>query len=628
LTIEGQRLARLNACRQWLIPIDTLTALGLDPGTVFEWSVRFFDQWYLRPDPEADFDPMFYDDDPLVDAPFHHMILGEWGRNRTNITIAPRGSAKSYLVRKASLVRLVTRPMYSITYATSTADNAKTTGQSIKDQLINNQRLRDDWDPECPGESIVPRRNELTFGATYFQITNRSWFRAISAESKQRGMRPRRYVLDDPEYDPKASTSMQLIRDYMERLLFKVVMPMVTRAGCGADWLATFVSKRHYAWHAMDVTAAGVAKDPRFNFWSRTKVKALYDDPETGEPRSCWPDMWPATIKERLANPRWKDRMSLEEVEQTIGRRNFLAEFMASPGAGDDIFFPALTEEQHGYELLDVDDAFTVAPGRSGASMRWWSTKQSAWVEQTFQEFLKDVRLFMTLDTSYTATSDSDSKVACLMAANYENDLFVMDLWSGKCQEPELVKAALRMADRWKCPVLWPEVVREGHSLYNALTSVINTRAQEELAGVGWAPAIKKINPGRTEKTAKIASLLLRFEHGKIKLPLWRRNDRGWRNLFNQIAEFNPDAPDGGLQHDDEVDCVAMSQYVMRRRVSPAFRPDEESLSAIDRILRGEDTHESGLPLGLYVDMSKVTGEQFSEILRLRTEGSHERTKV
>jgi hypothetical protein len=80
------------------------------------------------------------------------MILGEWGRNRTNITIAPRGSAKSYLVRKASLVRLVTRPMYSITYATSTADNAKTTGQSIKDQLINNQRFPDHEPELVPGD--------------------------------------------------------------------------------------------------------------------------------------------------------------------------------------------------------------------------------------------------------------------------------------------------------------------------------------------------------------------------------------------------------------------------------------------------------------------------------------------
>lgn len=141
--------------------------------------------------------------------------------------------------------------MYTILYATSTNDNAKGTGQSIKDQFQNNSRIHDDWSEEFNEGRIIPRRGEAPFGTELMQLRNGSWLRCISSESRQRGGRPRRYILDDPEYDPRASTSMSVLRSYMDSLLFKVVLPMVMRAGCGVDWLATFVSRRHYAWHAL-----------------------------------------------------------------------------------------------------------------------------------------------------------------------------------------------------------------------------------------------------------------------------------------------------------------------------------------------------------------------------------------
>jgi hypothetical protein len=91
-------------------------------------------------------------------------------------------------------------------------------------------------------------------------LNNGSWLRLLSASSKQRGGRPRRYRLDDPEYDPKSSTPMSVLRAYMDELLFKIVIPMVTRPDTGVDWVGTFVSKRHYLWHAMqtDETPEGL----------------------------------------------------------------------------------------------------------------------------------------------------------------------------------------------------------------------------------------------------------------------------------------------------------------------------------------------------------------------------------
>jgi phage terminase large subunit-like protein len=629
LDLEGQRKARVNACCQWRLP-----GSSTERAEAFVASVRFFDSWYLKPDYDAEFDPLFYDDEPLSDPQFHYDILRQWATNRANIAIAPRGAAKSFLVRKGNFLRLVSHPAYSIIYATSTGDNAKLTGQAIKDQLMNNQRLHDDWGPEYPDGRLVPKRGEATFGTLFMQLKNGSWFRAISAESKMRGGRPRRFVLDDPEYDPKASTSMQLIRDYMEVLLFKVVMPMIMRSGCGVDWLATFVSKRHYAWHAMDVhnTPGGqlVARDSRFDFWSRMMIRAEYQDDE-GKAYSCWPEMWPIDIeeKERLG---LRGRVSLEEIKKQIGTANYLAEYMARPGQGSDIFFPELDHENHGYTIHGDDGLLASAPYKSEARIKWFSLKDEEWQDMPLHEFCKlyRSRMFMTVDTSYTATTDSDFKVCCLMCVDQNLDLFVLDLWSAQVQEPELVRQCFKMADRWKCPIIWPETVREGISIYNALASVVRTRAHEDLTGVSHLPAIKKLNPGRTEKTAKIASLLLRFEQGKIKLPLGSR-EAPWRRLFTQIDEFNPEAPDGGLQHDDELDTVSMSLYVMRGRAGKPFKNvDEAPKTALDRLVAGETVDETGVPLGLMVDWQRANPEKVSELFRLRTEnqGSGRPTKV
>ncbi len=248
LSPEGQRQARVTGLRQWMLPFDNLRAKA----EAYIACLRLFDTWYLHVDDDIDFDPMFYDDEPLPPPLMHYDIARQWATQRLSVGIAPRGSAKSFLVKKCTLLEMVTHPMYSIVYATSSGDNTKYMGQTIKNQFTNNARLNDDWGPECSTGRIIPKRGEAPMGAHHMEIMNGSWLRCISAESKQRGMRPRLYVLDDPEFDPKASTSMQLIRDYMDTLLFRMVLPMVMRKGCGCRWLATFVSKRHYAWHAMD----------------------------------------------------------------------------------------------------------------------------------------------------------------------------------------------------------------------------------------------------------------------------------------------------------------------------------------------------------------------------------------
>lgn len=607
LSEEGQRESRVNACRMWT---DTKDRSSAEIAEAFVAGVRFFDLWYLVPDHENDFDPLFYDDDPLATPTFHFDILKIWAGTSRNITIAPRGSAKSFLVRKACLLRMLTRPVYTILYATSTNDNAKGMGQCLKDQFLHNSRIQDDWNPEFPDNRIAPKRGEAPFGTEMLQLRNGSWIRCISAESRQRGGRPRRYVLDDPEYDPKASTSMSLIRQYMDDLLFKVVLPMVMRRGCGVDWLATFVSRRHYAWHALqtetDERGDTVAQDPRFNLWARSIIRAAYEDGE-GNLQSCWPDMWPATVEAKEANPRWKDRVSLEEIKQIIGTSNFLAEYMAQPGAAEDSFFPPLERVKHGWWLTDVDEEYEHSPRASSAQINWNDGDMDR--SLPLGDFLQNSRLFMTVDTSYTAKKDSDFKVACVMAVDSMNNLFVIDMWSGQCQESRLMSEIFQMADRWRVPTIHPEAIKQGLGLCNNLEAIVKTRANE-MAGVSHLPGIKKLNPGQIEKVSKIAGLNLRFEHGKIKVPFFLKHRPQWARLFDQIEQFNPDAKDGGLQHDDEIDAVAMSQFIIRGRMRPMPEKEVEEFDPVEEIANGNYYDQAGNPIGYGVDWSRVPAHE------------------
>jgi hypothetical protein len=617
LTKEGQRLARVNACRQWLVHEDDLEARGNNLVS----SVWWFDRYYLWPDDDSDFNPLFYDDTPLETPDFHWVLLRQWAAYRMTAAVAPRGSAKSYLNCKDMLLRMVTRPAYSFVYATSTHPNAREVGERIKRQLIHNQRLHDDFAPEFDGR-IVPRRGEGSFSTEHMILNNGSWLRLLSASSKQRGGRPRRYRLDDPEYDPKSSTPMSVLRAYMDELLFKIVIPMVTRPDTGVDWVGTFVSKRHYLWHAMqleDSPEGMVAKDPRFNRWSRLVIPAAIED--NGQMTSCWPDMWPATKVERLrlaaTRPRFKEALSLEEIREAIGSANFASEYMAAPGDGTGAFFGDLTD-RHSWWLEDIDDRID-QPLLTTTNICWNERRDDKFEtrKMPLPDFLRSYgRIFMTADTSHTSGTDSDFKVCCLMAVTPQNDLFVLDLWARQGQESDLVRAVFEMADRWRCPTVHPEVIRQGVSLFNALNAIVSTRAND-MAGVSHLPKIVKLNPGMTEKQDKIAGLQFRFEHGKIKLPLWRRDQIPWRHLFDQIESFNPEAQDGGLEKDDCIDAVAMSQFILKGRLAKVQGADPAK-TLFER-LRDGDFYENGVHIGEGLNLDSLTAAQINEILDART---------
>ncbi len=325
---------------------------------------------------------------------------------------------------------------------------------------------------------------------------------------------------------------------------------------------------------------------------------------------------------------RFEKCVSLDEIKETIGTANYLSEYMAKPGSGDEVFFPNLDEEAHGYHFEAPDLAFEQDPRNSNTTVVYHTQQDGEWVQvkKSLGSLLASTRQFMTVDTSYTATKDSDSKVCTLMAVDSDNNLFVLDMWSQQCQQQKLVNAILHMADRWRCPTVHIEAIKEGISVYDDLMSIVTTKSAD-MAEVDFLPRIRKFNPGMTAKTAKIASLLRRFDYGRIKMPMRERYQKPWRSLFDQVEQFNPEARDGGLQHDDELDTVSMSMYVIRGRTMKRVE-EETEIDPVDRLRQGEYYDSFGNPIAFGLDINKLTAEDIQMLMQRRQDDAGGSSKV
>lgn len=620
LTREGQRKARINGCRQWLI--DTADreyrAANLIKST---W---LFDKLYLQP--REDYDCGFYDMEPLPTPEMHWHLSRLWAMYRTSVSIAPRGSAKSTHGRKDSLMRLVTSPAYSFVYATSTHDNAKFHGQVCREQCYDNDDVNKDWGPEYNVEALKPVRGDKPTGVEHFYLNNGSHSRQVSVESRLRGIRPRRFRLDDPEYDAKGSTNMEAIREYMDQFLTKVVLPMVARRDCGADWTATFVSKKHYAWAAMDTfvdpaTNTERAVDERFNYWARLTIPAAERDPDTGKLRSCWPEMWPVDDeeKERL---KISDALSLEEIEKRIGGAAFRGEYMADPGAADDSFFILDTNPygNHAWWIEESDPAYTEGNYLISDAKICYRTLNNGVESITkvpIRDFVTRNRLFCTVDTAYTENATSDRRCVMLMAITANNELFVLDAWSHRKKDAILIEEAFRICKLWRCPLIYVESVKDSRHVYHRFVDATRTRMQD-LMDLPHDMVVKQLNVGMAAKETKIASLDLRFENNLIKLPiLYKDKNPALLRLIAQINEFSPQIKDGGLQHDDEIDCVSMSLFVLKGKLR-SFASGQTDISDQDPIAQlreGNLTDLNGMPYAFGVNLQEIPVDVISGLL-------------
>jgi len=150
-------------------------------------------------------------------------------------------------------------------------------------------------------------------------------------------------------------------------------------------------------------------------------------------------------------------------------------------------------------------------------------------------------------------------------------------------------------------------VVRQSISLYQNLDSIVKQRATE-MVNVSFLPKVVPLKVGMVSKEARIAALQFRFENGLIKFPLERRMDRHWKDLYDQIEQFNPEVKDGGLAKDDHIDTVAMSGAILKGRIARREDEYEDDRTPEEHIMDGDFTDASGIPYayrmkGLSIDL-------------------------
>jgi len=355
-----------------------------------------------------------------------------------------------------------------------------------------------------------------------------------------------------------------------------------------------------------------VAKIPEFDFWQRRLVKACW---QAGEKLvSCWPHMWPVDKEERESLGLDPSTKTLEQIKKIIGVANFNSEYLANPGSDDTVYF-SLDERKHSWSVIQgsIDKEFGTNPKASKAVMKWFSGEEER--SSTIEDFVKGCRLFIAIDTSKTARIDSDFKVATLMAVNKEHDLFVLDMWAAKCHPELLIEETFNMAERWGCRYISPERIDDGETLERTMRNIV-FRANQ--AGRKM-PVVKGFNPGYTRKEAKIGALLFRFEHGKIKFPFFMRMKKPWCDLFEQVEGFNPDVDNGGLQHDDHLDTVSMSEYIMGAKIlrAPEDATQEET-DVLKLIEKGETYTSDGTPLVQFLDLQNMPLEDLEHLASKR----------
>lgn len=559
LTVEGQQLARINACMQW-----TLRGAGSEE---MLGSFQLFHSYYLRDDPDSNFYPGFFDDEPLPFAPFHLDVVAQNAISPLMVVGAPRGSAKSTLLEQIRFLKLVTRPLYSITMCAGGNKLAKRFGARFIIQIDNNSRINDDFGLEFGGR-LKPARGRAPFSAEMAYLTNGSRLSHTTTGSFQRGDRPKEFHLDDPEYDPDGeSTSMQRLRNELETLLFKSIMPMVTKEDSRLTWLGTTISRAHLLHKALQSEGEGFGHDPRFENWFRIRLKALYRL-ANGEEASIWPEMWSVE--------------KLKQLRTLWGPAVFRSEMQNDPGTSEGRYF--FLDDRHNYTISDPDDNLATNPTESTAKISW--TRKSEQITQPLGEFLSQNTVFITLDSAPTATSTSDFNAIAVMAITPFNELFVLDMFNRRVKEHVTALEALRMADKWKASAIGVELHSKSQGIYGSLQHLLGTRA-ESIETLTHLPSLVPLRVGYAAKTARISSMWYRFGDpsvkdpdspnygGLIKFPLSSslvRTNRDWTALISQIEEFNPEA------------CLAEGTLVVTDRGEIPI----ETITGEDRVLTRE----------------------------------------
>lgn len=553
-----QRSARLNAVCLQQTPEDLVTA----------WA--FFRKYYLS-GKEARW---YKKGKALESPPLHYQMVHDLATYDCTAWAAPRGFAKSVVMREIIMLLALTRPGFSICLIVSTDKKARKALNLIRRQFVRNKRIMEDFG------TLQMKKGEGLWNTQIMELPNGSTIEGISINGSFRGERPDLILVDDPEYDEdEDSETDKLIVDF-ETTTFNTLMGSLEE-GCAIFWIGTRHNRRTFLY------AITEGHDPRFRMWKTRVIPCVLPNGETTWPAK-WTKEWVAHLKLRMGSA-------------------FDAEMQGQPGSTGDRLLkihPKLCmyrvegghPEREELPLASTAEVVYQA-GIKDDQIRYLENRQP------FGEWAKTLYRVMLIDHARTVKGTSDESCVMVMGFDRFDTLWVLDVYLRRCTKAELFRVVFDMMVRWDIRIIGSEAISVEEETTNQLAAYISemttgARFIPKVIPIKYAkPSVKgRASPRQMTKSDRIQGLEWRFNMFRIRLPEHRRSEYPVSQLFHQIENFTPDL--SLLRHDDAVDTLAMHQHLgIYRRRGAGFRDTPNLQSPREALIAGQLTDEAtGIP--------------------------------
>ena len=563
------------------------------------WSL--FRNLYLRPRGEA-----FYRGGFHPSPPFHYQMIHDLCRWSRNAQAAPRGFGKSFVIgSEVPLLLSLTRPFYSITVSMATDRLIEGRFDNLMIEYTENKAILEDF-----GE-MKPKRGEATWNHKFLHLNNGSVIQGFSIMGRKRGARPQLFIMDDPEFDADlsagASDSQYLITEKYEYILFRQVIPMLTPES-GMFWIGTMINRRCLLYRACE------GDDPRFKNWMRRVYAAEgRESPNSTQKTILWPGMWS------------EDFLKARKAE--IGSSAFSAEYLNRPITDETRMLevnPDLNEynipDYRGLPPFESEHLIT-----SHTTVNW---KERRWVKEneeyelvdktgSLQKVFGPMYKVALVDTASGLAGKHDYRAVAVCGYDNSNCLWVLDLWLGKVRDHQFYSKIYELAVKWRVRTVGIEACGTQGNLVDSMEEYVHrikekaASAASEMGGT-WLPRIVPIRyPARESKGGRIAGLEWRFQSGKIKYPAHRAQEWPFSALYEQTENFTKDL--ALLRHDDAIDCVAMSQFLVHAK-GREQRGIPTKRTLIDRI-KTDQPPAPGLPMLSGLSANQLTTEEIHTLI-------------
>ncbi len=567
LSLDNQRDARLAVLHRQDTPENLVIA----------W--QFFRRIYL-----GGVEKLFYKNGFCESPQFHADLVYDIGKYARNVVAAPRGSAKSTVIGlEIPMLLALTRPHYEVALALATDRQVEERFDKLIQQFVENELILQDF-----GEMKPPRGRKI-WNHHQLSLTNGAIIKGLSVMGRKRGGRPRLFLLDDPENDPDSDSqaAAQVVVEKFEMILFRQIIPML-ESGSSIFWVGTLINRRSFLYHAT------TGDDSRFDFWNRKVLKAIsYDKDDPKKVYVLWPEKWPQNV--------------LEARQAEIGDSAFAAEYLNSPISAQDRIL-VIDPRKNEYS---VEGEFDWKNPLTHIGNIKWSERYMEPGRRVYKDFEKPFRelvlpMYRILLFDYGCGLSQYNDYSCIMILGFDtlNTLWILDMWLGRAKDATLLRLIYEYGLAWRPRVLGIEAVSIQMSFAEAVKEYIEE--MEQKISQPWRARVFPITyPARVSKSQRISGMEWRFRPGRIKYPSHLAGKWPFDQLYQQTEDYTPDL--ALLPHDDAVDTLSMSQYVVKNR-GGIFTKEKGKPSLLERIRRNLPLVK-GTPLLSGVSPSEITDE-------------------